>query len=337
MVHSASVNLALDQYGNALFYLRKQLIAAALGIPLLLVAQALPFTLWQKRAASLLIFTITILVAVLLFPNAEIRSWISIGGFTFQPAELGKLTFILFFAAWLEKRRGSTATPLTFFSFLLLIVIFTILLMLQPDFGTLSILVFIAFSMYWVAGMNWRHLLIFALVGALGATFFIMQKPYRLQRITTFLHPEQDLEGSGYHLKNLFISVGSGSWSGLGLGNSKQKRLFLPAPHTDSIFAVTTEELGFLRSSLLLLLIFYYIYAILDLARRSDQSYIRYALTGFAAWLFIQTLMNVGAVIGLVPLTGVPLPFISYGGTSLMILLMMSGVILNMSKYAKRS
>lgn len=337
MVHSASVNVSLDQTGSALYYLKKQAEAFVLGGALLIFLQAVPYTTWQKRASSIFWFTIIVLVAVLVFPNsAGVRSWIDLGPLRFQPAELAKLTFTLFFAAWLEKRRGSTTQPATFLSFLTLIGILTVLLMLQPDFGTLAILVFIAFSMYWVAGMNWRHLFTFLLIGALGAGFFIWQKPYRWQRITSFLNPTADLSGSGYQTQNMYISVGSGSWWGLGLGNSKQKRLFLPEPHTDSIFAVTVEELGFARAAPLLILIFSYIWSILALAYRSEHAYIRYALTGFAAWIFIQTVMNVGAVIGLVPLTGVPLPFISYGGTSLLVLLATGGVILNMSKYSRR-
>jgi cell division protein FtsW len=337
LVHSASVNVAIEETGSALYYLTKQLQAFVLGSVLLLVLQSIPYTFWQRRAAALLWFTILILVAVLIFPNSNIKSWIDLGPLSFQPAELAKMTFILFFAAWLEKRRGTTASPTTFLSFLILIGIITVLLMLQPDFGTLSILIFIAFSMYWVAGMNWRHLLTFLLIGTLVGGFFIWQKPYRWQRITSFMNPAADLEGSGYHSQNLYISVGSGSWWGLGLGNSKQKRLFLPEPHTDSIFAVTTEELGFGRAAPLLLLLFGYVASLLSLARRSEHAYIRYALSGFAAWLFVQTVMNVGAVIGLVPLTGVPLPFISYGGTSLLVLLAASGVILNMSKYSHRA
>ena len=337
LVHSASVNVSLEETGSALYYLKKQSEAFILGGGLLLILQAIPYTAWQKRASTIFWFTIAVLIAVLLFPNSSgVRSWIDLGPLRFQPAELAKLTFTLFFAAWLEKRRGATTLPATFLSFLTLIGILTVLLMLQPDFGTLSILVFIAFSMYWVAGMNWRHLFTFLMIGALAGGFFIWQKPYRWQRITSFLNPTADLSGSGYQTQNMYISVGSGSWWGLGLGNSKQKRMFLPEPHTDSIFAVTVEELGFARAAPLLLLLLGYVGSILALARRSDHAYIRYALTGFAAWIFIQTFMNVGAVIGLVPLTGVPLPFISYGGTSLLVLLATSGVILNMSKYSRR-
>lgn len=336
MVNSASVNVSLEQTGSGLFFLKKQLEAFALGTVLLIVVQSIPFSFWRKRAALLFGFTLIILVAVLLFPNADTRSWINLGPLSFQPAELAKLTFILFFAAWLEKRRGVITQPRTFLSFMMLLAIMTILLMLQPDLGTLSILVFITFSMYWIAGMNWRHLLSFCLIAILVGGGFVMVQPYRVKRITTFLDSSADQSGSGYHLRNMAIAVGSGSWWGLGLGNSKQKRLFLPEPHTDSIFAVTTEELGFARAGALLALIFSYVLAILSLARRSEQAYVRYALSGFAAWIFVQTMLNVGAVIGLLPLTGLPLPFVSYGGTSLLVLLTMGGVILNMSKYSKR-
>jgi len=197
----------------------------------------------------------------------------------------------------------------------------------------LSIIVAIAFTMYFIAGMSIPHLLSFFGIGGLSAYYYITAEAYRVQRILTFLNPNSDVEGAGYHLRNIAITVGSGSWWGLGLGNSRQKRLFLPEPHNDSIFAVIVEELGFIRSALLVLIIIYFIWRALTIAAHIKDKYAQLALVGIISWIFWQSLLNIGAMIGLVPLTGVPLPFISYGGTSLLVLMSAVGVVLNISKY----
>lgn len=334
MVHSASVNIAIEQFNDPNYYFKRQAVMFVVGLVVLIVAASINYRLWERYAGFLLIFTIALLVFVLISPAAgNIKSWAKLGPLVFQTSELAKLTFILFFSSWLARRTDQIKQLATFGSFAVLLLIIGGLIMLQPDFGTLAILIFIAGSMYLVAGMTWQQFGVLGLVGGMVATYFVVQAPYRLARILTFLNPSTDSEGVGYHLRNIHIAVGSGSWWGLGLGNSKQKRLFLPEPHNDSIFAVITEELGFIRAAAVIGVLFYLIWVIVRLAQQTDDLYARYVASGIAAWLFIQSFLNIGAMIGLVPLTGVPLPFISAGGTSLVVLLAAMGILLNISKY----
>lgn len=336
MVHSASVNISIEEFGDPNYYFKRQAIFFVVGVVAMIVAASINYRIWERFAGSFLIFTIGLLIFVLISPAAgDVKSWAKLGPLVFQTSELAKLTFILFFSSWLAKRADQIKQMSTFASFGVLLAIVGGLIMLQPDFGTLAILVFIAGAMYMAAGMSWQQFGVLGLVAGMGATYFVMQAPYRLARILTFLNPGSDSEGVGYHLRNIHIAVGSGSWWGLGLGNSRQKRLFLPEPHNDSIFAVITEELGFIRSAAVIAVLYYLIWVIVKLAQETDDLYARYVATGIAAWLFVQSLLNIGAMIGIVPLTGVPLPFISAGGTSLVVLLAAMGILLNISKYRR--
>ena len=334
MVHSASVNIGIEEFSDPNHYVKRQAIFFVLGLFSMIFFSNIHYERWRKLAAPLFFVTIFLLFLPLMFPNSEgVKSWVNLGLFSFQTSELAKLSFILFFAAWLERREKVIKHYTTFITFLIILGILSVLIMLQPDFGTLSIIVAIAFTMYFVAGMSIPHLLSFMGLGSFAAYYYISAESYRIQRILTFLNPNSDIEGAGYHLRNIAITVGSGSWWGLGLGNSRQKRLFLPEPHNDSIFAVIVEELGFIRAAILLFIILYFIWRGLTIAAHIKDKYAQLVLAGIISWIFWQSLLNIGAMIGLVPLTGVPLPFISYGGTSLLVLMSAVGVMLNISKY----
>lgn len=336
MVHSASVNISIEEFGDPNYYFRRQAILFVVGIIAMIGMASVNYRFWERYAGFFFIFTLGLLVFVLLSPaSGDVKSWAKLGPIVFQTSELAKLTFILFFSSWLARRTDKIRQMSTFVSFSILLLIVGGLIMLQPDFGTLAILIAIAAAMYIAAGMSWQQFGALGLVAGMAATYFVVQAPYRLARILTFLNPGTDSEGVGYHLRNIHIAVGSGSWWGLGLGNSRQKRLFLPEPHNDSIFAVIVEELGFIRSIAVIGVLFYLIWVVVKLAQETDDLYARYVATGVAAWLFVQSLLNIGAMIGLVPLTGVPLPFISAGGTSLVVLLAAMGILLNISKYRK--
>lgn len=337
MVHSASVNIGIEQFGDPNYYFKRQTVSFLIGLVVLMLTSSISLEWIKKRAALWLLLTVAGLVLVLMFPaSGNIKSWAKIGPLVFQTSEVAKLTFILFFAAWLERRTKVMSSWLTFASFLVIVGIISALVMMQPDLGTLSIILSIAFTMYFVAGVKLTQLATFLGLTGVGAWFYIMQAPYRLQRILTFLNPGTDAEGAGYHLRNIAITVGTGSWWGLGLGNSRQKRLFLPEPHNDSIFAVIVEELGFIRAALLMLAILYLVWRLLKIAQRISEPYPRLVLVGVAGWIFWQSFLNIGAMIGLLPLTGVPLPFISYGGSSLVVLMAAIGIALSASKYVDR-
>lgn len=189
------------------------------------------------------------------------------------------------------------------------------------------------FQFFFVAGASYKHLLI-GLLAALGAFVgLILSAPYRLSRLLTFLNPASDPEGAGYQVKNALIAIGSGGLFGLGFGDSKQKYLYLPEAHTDSIFAIIVEELGFLRATIFLLFYIYFIYRGFKIAKNASDDFGRYLATGIVTWFAFQAFVNIASMLGLLPLTGLTLPFISYGGSSMMVNLAAMGVLLSISKY----
>ncbi len=317
------------------YYLNRQLIWVGIGLVVWFIFQAINYEFWMKNSKYMLLATIVLLILPLLFGHDSERSstrWIAIAGQTFQPSELAKLTMIFYLSGWFanQKKKKFETKSLTFFIFMSVIAV---LMLLQRDFGTLSVFIGIAGAIYLIAGASMTNL---ALGGGLAAVLFyiaVKLEPYRLQRFMTFLNPESDTLGSGYHIRNALIAVGSGGLFGLGFGKSMQKYLYLPEAHTDSIFAIICEELGFLRASLILLFIGFIGIRGFRVAKHAPDVYSSLVATGITTWLIWQSFINIGAMLSLLPLTGVPLPFVSYGGTSLLILLAAAGILVNISKY----
>jgi cell division protein FtsW len=222
----------------------------------------------------------------------------------------------------------------TFMPFMAVLLAISALILLQPDFGTLTIVLIPAIVIYFVAGLTWKQILIGLAIAAVGVSL-VLSTEYRRERVLTFLNPEQDTSGSAYHIKNISIAIGSGGLTGLGFGDSKQKRLFLPEPHTDSIFAVISEELGSLRSVFIILIFTLLIQRGFSIAIRAPDMFGQLLAVGITTWFGFQAFINLGSMLHLVPLVGVPLPFISYGGTNLVISLIAAGVLLNISRFAK--
>jgi len=339
MLTSASGPVAYARFGDNFYYLKHQLLIGAIPGGIAFLAGALiPHELWKKFALPMLFISIMLLLLVFI-PGIGAdfgtfaKSWVVIGGISFQPAEFVKLTFLFYLAAWLEKRGddlkdiGSGLVP-----FLWVLGTIGMLIYLQPDLGTLSIIVSTAFVVYFVAGGPILHLAGLGLAGA--GLFFaaVTMSPYRAARFMTFLHPELDPQGIGYQINQALLAVGSGGFFGRGYGHSLQKFQYLPEVIGDSIFAVVSEEMGFLFTALFVLLFGFFIMRGLKIAENADSKFGTYLAVGIIAWFGIQALVNVGAILGLMPLTGVPLPFLSYGGTSLVITLAASGVLLNISK-----
>ena len=265
------------------------------------------------------------------------RSWVTIG-FQFQPAEIVKLLLILSLAGWLayrgEERNRDFWNGVV--PFLGIIGLIAVLILLQPDLGTLIVIAAIAGSMYFVAGARWPHLVG---MGALGlAVFAVMVKiaPYRAARLLTFLHPELDPLGTGYHIGQAFIAVGSGGLLGLGLGQSRQKFAYLPEVVGDSIFAVMAEELGFFIVTAFIITVVWLSWHALKVALSASDDYGRFIAVGISAWFFFQAAFNMGAMVGLLPLTGIPLPFVSQGGTALAMSLGAAGILLNISRHTPK-
>lgn len=337
MIASSSMVMSLTKFGNSHYYVLRQIGSLGIGIVLMLLGYQIDYRFWKKY--SLWIFLITVLLLLLVYvPHIGVeingaRRWIGIGNHMFQPSEIIKIAFIIYLAAWLDKKGEQIKNFFSgFIPFVILLTFVCLLIYFQPDIGTMSIILATATTMFFVAGASLGHLAIGA--GSLAVAFVALIKiaPYRMQRLLVFLNPSADSQGAAYHINQALLAIGTGGLWGLGFGQSKQKYLYLPMAHTDSVFAIICEELGFVRSSFILL-----VFAFLGLrgyriAKNAPDNFGKYLAIGITSWIIIQAAVNIGAMLGLMPMTGVPLPFISYGGTSLMFLLFGVGIILNISK-----
>jgi len=331
-VFEASSAEALGMVGDPYFFLKQQAIRIALGLVLLVVTQYIPFSLWKKVAGALYIFSILLLIAVFI-PGIGLNlngasRWISLGGFAFQPVEVVKLSMVLFFASWLSEHQR--LLPLLF-----LTALPALLLVLQPDLGSTLVVVAIAFGMYFVAGGKILKLIGLGSALTLLLIPVVIFSPYRMQRLTTFLDPNSDPQGSSFHVRQLIIALGNGGWLGQGIGNSKQKYFYIPEASSDSIFAIVAEETGFVGSTVIFGIFALYLLTATQLV--AQQSLDRYAYlvgSGIVTWVALQWLINIAAVVALVPLTGIPLPFFSYGGSAQIMILTGSGIIARLRKEA---
>lgn len=339
MVYSSSAMISLQEYDVSNFYFKKQLLWLGIGIVGMMIFSAIDYRFWQKNALWLLIITIGLLILVFPF-SADIsgaQRWIKIGGFTLQPSEICKLTFILYLAAWLTKKgEGIRDLRYGFVPFIIIVSLIAFLIMKQPDMGTMSIIAFVAVVMFFIAGASLTHMVAGVLVVAGSFYLLIKSAPYRMQRFLVFLNPSNERLGAGYHINQALLAIGSGGLFGLGFGNSKQKYLYLPEAHTDSIFAIIVEELGFFRSSLVIIAFLFIVWRGYKIAKHAPDVFSRLTAIGITSWIVIQTFVNLGAMLGLLPLTGIPLPFISYGGSSLITLLAGVGILLNISKQVSK-
>ena len=341
MLTSASGPLGFDRFGDSYYYLKHQLFLGAVpGLIALLITSRIHYQVYKRYALGLLILSIALLVLVFIpgigtdfgtFAN----SWVVIGTFSFQPSELVKLTFFLYLAAWMERRSHGDIHDVRagLVPFLIILSIVAVLMMLQPDLGTLSIIATVSFIMYFIAGGPLKHLVgLGALcIGAFAVA--IKTSPYRAARLMTFLHPELDPQGVGYQINQALLAIGSGGFFGRGYGHSLQKFQYLPEVVGDSIFAVMAEELGFVLTLLFIAAFLGMLIRGMKIAQESKDRFGKYLVIGIISWFGIQAFVNIGAIVGLLPLTGVPLPFMSYGGTSLVVSLAAAGVVLNVSKH----
>lgn len=343
MLASASWPLGFDRfYGNGYYYLVHQLLFGVLpGLVGFTIAYLVPHQSYRKFALPMLAISVFLLVIVFI-PGLGVeikgsRSWISLGLFSLQPSELVKFTFLIYLAAWLEgsmaKNVRDTAKGL--FPFLTVLGMIMGLLLLQPDTGTMGIIVMMALAVYFVAGAPLKYFAFFGLAGAALLWLLFTISPYRAERLTAFLHPELDPLDTGYQINQSLLAIGSGGFFGRGYGHSLQKFQYLPEVAGDSIFAVIAEELGFVLTSAFVLLYVGMLFRGLVIAERAPDTFGTYLVVGVMAWLGIQAFVNIGAMVGLLPITGVPLPFVSYGGTALAIAMTAVGVVLNVSKQQK--
>jgi len=346
---SASAVLSMERFKDPDYLLRHQLLFGLL--PGLFLGLMGFFTPLEKiKKASLWLFLFSVLALCLLFVSGtglklfNASRWINLGVIAFQPSEFLKITLILYLGAWLIKqdfsgknyvKTGIFPKLKSFVPFLIIIGIISILLILQPDIGTLAVIISIGCAMFFVVGTPvWQNLLIwFSGLAALGV--LIKLAPYRMNRWLVFINPNLDPMGIGYQLKQSLISIGSGGIFGLGLGMSRQKFNFLPATIGDAIFPIFAEETGFLGAMLLISIIFIFIWQGFKIARLSKDKFSQIVAVGICVWIGFQSLANICSMIGIFPLTGIPLPFISYGGSHLTSELAALGILLNISRQAR--
>ena len=347
MLASASgpMSYVLSKTNDSLYLVKHQLFFGLIpGLVGLFVMSRIQYQFWKKHAWGFLLVSVGLLILVFI-PGIQAdfgtsHSWISIGNlFSLQPAEIVKLTFLFYLAGWLESRgtHGVKDFHGGFLPFICILGVIMFLLILQPDIGTMSIIVAISMIVYFTAGARFLHLsgLVAAGIGLL--TFLITTSKYRQDRLMTLLHPELDPSGAGYHINQALLALGSGGFFGLGYGHSRQKFQYLPEVSGDSIFAVIGEEMGFFMAVILLAVFLFFFWRALRIARSAPDSFGKYVTIGVASWILVQAFVNIGSMVGLLPITGVTLPFISYGGTSLAVSLAAIGVVLNISKYAGKT
>ena len=343
MISSASVVLSYEVTGGRTnnYYLIRQLTSLVIGLVALIILQAVDYHRYKKFALPLLLLTIIVL-AVPAFPEifkglafgyGGAYRWIHIGPLFFQPSEIVKLTFIIYLAAWFERRKDELSKfTAGVIPFVIILGIVVFLIMKQPDLGTTSIIGIIGISMFFVAGAHLAHLGLGVILGAGGLWELIRRSPYRLARLLVFLNPASDTLGKGYHVNQALLAIGSGGFWGLGFGQSRQKYNYLPQASTDSIFAIIAEELGFARSVIVIAAFFIFAYKGFNIAMKAPDLFGRLLAAGITSWIVFQAVINIGTMLAVFPLTGVPLPFISYGGSSLIINLAAIGILLNVSR-----
>lgn len=341
MIYAASAYNAEKLFSNSEYYFQKQLKSFFIGLVVWLIFSKINYRFWQKNALIMLIATIVLLVVIFIpgigYEAGGANRWVSIFGSSFQPSEIIKLTFIIYLAAWLEKRGENIRDfQSSFIPFAVIVGLVSLLIISQPDMGTMTIIVLISITMFIVAGALWTHVIAGLASIAIFLTFFIKSAAYRFQRFMTFLNPSGDQLGASYHINQSLITIGSGGLLGVGFGQSKQKLFYLPQAHTDSIFAIIVEELGFLRASLVILVFVLIAWRGLKIAKNAPDEFSKLLSVGIVAWIIIQAFINLSAMLGLIPLTGIPLPFVSYGGSSLVMLLAAIGILTNISKQANK-
>ena len=336
IISSVSTALSLKKFGNTYSFLIHQLIFGILpGIISVFLFYKIPLSFLKKWAPIFLLLNLVLLTMVFV-PKigtslGGATRWISLGQFSFQPSEFLKLTFILYLAAWLASR-AEKEKKANLIAFLTVIILVSLLLYFQPDVSTLGIIILVAAIMYFLGNTPVWHSVFIFLAGAGGLLALVKLASYRLNRILVFLEPETDPLGIGYQIKQALIAVGSGGIFGLGLGMSRQKFGFLPQTMSDSIFAVFSEETGFIGSFILIFLFLLFLWRGFEISKKTKNKFSQFLSLGITTWVVIQAFIHVSSMIGILPLTGSPLSFISYGGSHLIAELAGVGILLNISK-----
>lgn len=340
IMSSATVVASQEAAGDPNAFFREHLLAIAIGMPLALIGYIIDYKFWRK-VAPLAILGMLILLVLVLIPGIGMyhggaRRWIELPFITFAPTEFYKLALIIYLAAWFEKRQSEVKSFLySTFPFLAILGLTGLLIMLQPDTGTFVTVAAISVCMYFVAGASLSHMFALGGLGVAGFIFLLKTAAYRMERFMIFLNPAADTSDAGYQINQALLAIGTGGLFGLGFGHSRQKFNYLPEASTDSVFAIVAEEMGFFLSAGIILLYVFIAIQGYRVAQKAPDAFSRLVAVGITTWIIAQTTINVFATMSLIPLTGVPLPFISKGSTSTLALMMASSILLNISKHTE--
>lgn len=340
MIYSASSIWAEYKFNDSFYYMKRQLVFIIIGIILMIIISKIDYSVYYEKANLILGICFILLILVLIPGIGSVRngsrSWFGIGSFGIQPSEAAKLALIIFTSKYLSK---STKFLKSYkegvFPILGVVFLFFGLIMLQPDLGTGMILVVSIISLLFIAGVNMKFFIGGGLLGIIGVIILIVIAPYRMDRITSFINPWKDPLGTGFQIIQSLYAIGPGGLLGTGYLNSIQKQFYLPEPQTDFIFSIVAEEFGILGAIFVAFMFLFIIYRGLKISLQCNDSFAKYLSFGMIFQLAFQTAMNLMVVIGMIPVTGVTLPFLSYGGSSLLITMASMGIILNISRYQK--
>lgn len=344
MLFSASSPMAYAAFGDPYVFIKKQILLGVLpGLVGFFILSKLDYNKLRVIAKPFFLITLVLLVLVLIDgvsgDYGTARRWIVIGGQSFQLAELAKLSLVIYMSSWLAdyKKADFADYRKSLLPFLVVVGILGVLIMKQPDMGTFLVVFSIAMSIYIAAGAEWLHIM-YIFAGALvGFVSLIFVSQYRFKRLVSFLNPETDSLGISYHINQALLAVGSGGFWGLGWGHSRQKFQYLPQVDADSIFAVIAEEIGFLFSTLFIILLLVIFWRGFKIAQNAPNNFGRLLAVGIMIWFISQSIINIGAMVGVFPLTGVTLPLVSHGGSSMLVLLFALGIVVNVSRQGKDS
>jgi len=341
MIYSTSAIYAEEAHGDSFFYLKRHLTWIVLGLIGMFLAWKVDYHIWRRYSKPLFFVSVGLLIMVYM-PGigrsaGGARRWLSLGGFGFQPSELAKLALIIYLSdiltrkqRWVQEFWKGLVPPLV------IIGIMVGLILLQPDLGTSMSMAIVAFIILFIAGVKWQYLATLGLSALPFLFVFICSAPYRWNRIMVFLHPWKDPQGTGFQIIQSYLALGSGGIWGVGLGNSRQKLFYLPAAHTDFIFSIIGEELGVLGSLAILILFALLLFLGVVICLRALDLFGHFLALGIVTTISLQTIINIGVVTGSLPTKGLPLPFISYGGSCMLVYLVAVGILLNIHSWTQK-
>ncbi|HOX96049.1 MAG TPA: putative peptidoglycan glycosyltransferase FtsW [Candidatus Woesebacteria bacterium] len=328
-IYDASVIDAFRTFGDKYHYVKQQALWICIGVVVAVITANIPMQIFKKNAhifyGITLLFMFLVLIPGIGSKYLGARRWIDIGITVIQPSELLKITLAIYLAKWMETEHSLK-------QFLILLSLNLGLIMLQPDLGTALIIAGVSFMVFYLSGARSKDIITFCFILLLGISTLILVSPYRLNRLKTFMDPTTDPLGSSYHINQILYSLGSGGLNGVGLGKSRQKYAYLPEATTDSIFAIIAEEFGFLGSAIFIAIMFGLLMASFKVAVNVNDKFDKLLASSISLMFLIQIFVNLSSMVALVPLTGVPLPFISYGGSSLVTNFIALGLLINIAK-----